>query len=192
MTSTTLLGIQTPLPECAGKYRGRLLVCGSSKTLWDDLACVPPDWTCDTLAVNWAGVFLPRRLSHWVSIHGRMLSEISKCREFTQRALDKRAPKTIYHSVNPRPEIDFAWKDTVGQDSGLFGVRIGLLLGYEEIVLAGIPNEDLGYFYFAPQDPKYQLTSRGRWHEFRGAFAGRVKSLSGWTARAFGLPEWGV
>lgn len=185
MDTPNVLGFNPPLPQAVGRFGGRVLVCGSARCLWDDLARVPHGQGYDVMAINFAGLFLPRRLNHWVSLHGVLFDSLRGGRAYMQRHLDKRAPPYITHALNPRTTVDHVWRDTIGQDSGLYGVRIALMLGYEEVLLAGMPVDGTGHFYEDPRVAHIGFESRPQWERFAKVFAGRVRSLSGWTRELF-------
>lgn len=142
------------------------------------------------MAINFAGLFVHRRVTHWVSIHGSMFPDYLGLRAQIRRPIDKRSPRILTHALNPQEGVDYAWRDTVGLDSGLYGVRIALLLGYDQIVLAGIPNDATGHFYEDPRTARSMVTSAAVWKRFAPEMAGRVTSLSGWTADLLGAPGW--
>ena len=80
--------------------------------------------------------------------------------------------------------------------SGMGATMVGLLMGYHQIVLAGIHLDDSGHFY----DPHWVITSFARqYREFNGAprvwkgmnekfFEGKVKALSGRLRDYLGAP----
>lgn len=80
--------------------------------------------------------------------------------------------------------------------SGFNAVLTGLALGYEEIILAGIPLDDSGHYFDPPwvttKFTKEVPTLDGElkhWAEAnRVLFQGRVKSLSGRTREVLGAP----
>lgn len=80
--------------------------------------------------------------------------------------------------------------------SGFNAVLTGLGLGYEEIILAGIPLDDSGH-YFDPPNTRTKFTQEvptlngelKHWADAeRNLFKGRVKSLSGRTREVLGAP----
>ncbi len=80
----------------------------------------------------------------------------------------------------------------VGATSGCFGALVGLMLGYTEIVLAGIPMDNGGHFF----DPPWYTTDmedktvHRQWGWARdNVFKGRVTSLSGYTRKWLGAPQ---
>ena len=75
------------------------------------------------------------------------------------------------------------WDIDFGGSSGLFACLVGLGMGYDEIVLAGIPMDDSGHFYDPPTtEHKYFENLLPNWRYARDEwFEGKVRSLSGYT-----------
>lgn len=176
------------------------IVVGSGPKMWDDLlgALEICGWSADLMAVNRTALDIPR-LAHMCSLHPDFLGP---CREL-RRHLDYVTPvkhEPVTHSCTPFEGVDRVWTEwgKTGTSS-LFGVRVMLALGYERVILAGIPLDDSGRYY----DPDVRLfrgeatphiwkhhVDRGPW-ELAAAkeFDGRVTSMSGWTQELLGGPE---
>lgn len=78
-----------------------------------------------------------------------------------------------------------------GGSSGLFGVKVSRLLGYDRVVLAGIPMEARAHFdRDQPWRPAHSY-HKG-WSRHADQLAPYVRSMSGWTQALFGSPtsEW--
>ena len=79
--------------------------------------------------------------------------------------------------------------------SGLLACMIGLALGYDKIILAGVPLDDSGHFFDIP-DVRTSFNALNIQLEWKDAdqkyLKGRVKSLSGYSAKWLGeVPqEW--
>jgi hypothetical protein len=181
-----------PLPTARGK--GSLLVIGSGTGVWEDLRqCDQRHGDQDRLAVNDMMTYYPGRLQHGVSLHTDKLPGWT----FGQYYRGAKAgwPPMQVHSHQPSDQVQHVWPLTrEGGTSGLFGVLIGLLMGYERIILAGIPCDDSPRFF----DPPWQLhtqfgleTVHQEWLRVRDGvplFKERVRSLSGNTAKWLGKP----
>ena len=197
-------------PGLAGMYAGRdVLIIGCGRTVWQDLLEWPryqhgpmrkpydasqPE--IDIMAINEIGLYLPH-VDHWVSMHDDVLRHLSEIRKRLALA------ETMLHSDRP------VGKDThcyccggivylrfVANmlNSGLLAVHIALLLGYDEILLAGIPADNEGNFYHPPGVKGIHGVNRARerWEmalQRIPAIAARVRSLSGWTRERLGSPE---
>jgi hypothetical protein len=181
-----ILGGQGAIPSRAGCFSGPLLVLGGGRTVWDDYAKVRP-WKGEIMAVNDVGAHLHERIRHWVTLHPEYLPGWRTYRE--KHNYGDRVPP-MCHSSKAREGVDVVWAMSgVGGTSGLFACKIALLLGYTEIVLAGIPMTGDGH-YFDPPWQKTEFADRANEQEWRSAirsyFDGRVTSLSGRTREWIG------
>lgn len=177
-----VLGGRGEIPSRSGCFSGPLLVLGGGRTVWDDYAKVRP-WKGEIMAVNDIGAHLHDRIRHWVTLHPEYFPGWRHYRE--KHNYGDRVPP-MCHSQKSREGVDVAWNfAAVGGTSGLFAVKVGLLLGYTEIVLAGVPMTGDGH-YFDPPWYKTEFADRANEMEWKSAirnyFNGRVTSLSGKTA----------
>ncbi|NIS54479.1 MAG: hypothetical protein GWN62_28215, partial [Aliifodinibius sp.] len=81
---------------------------------------------------------------------------------------------------NPWPPDEVLWHGS----TALFAVLVGLEMGYKSIVLAGIPLDSKGHWYFKDENygPRWTGESYQAWFEFaRTEQAKKVTSLSGYT-----------
>lgn len=182
---------------------GLLIICGAAKCLWNDLARIPEDVDAAWMGVNVAGVFVPHPISYLVSLHPEHAEEYKSQR----RALGY--PGTC-HTIAHKgfPDILIRHNGERG-GSGLYAVRCGLELGYDRIVLAGMPTDSQRYFFDLPKmesllprnlriDPvradaykrrwvgdAYQKT----WRLAESDLKPYVRSMSGYTARLLGEPD---
>lgn len=92
-------------------------------------------------------------------------------------------------------QTDFIWgiEKGGGGTSGLFGAILALALGYDKVVLAGIPLDDQGHFYDPPDKTSGGFKSsfiRNEWKKVKEIyFNDRIRSLSGWTREFLGEPD---
>ena len=193
-----ILGGRGDLPSRAGKFYGPLLVMGSGRvavgppkvyeTVWDDFAKVRP-WKGEIMCVNDVGMHLHDRVRHWVTLHAEYMPGWMA---FRRGHLYGSGDSPMTHGHKAKPGIEVLWPiDQLGGTSGLFAVFIGLLLGYEEITLAGIPMTGSGH-YFDPPWYGSEFADKPSQNVWKWAalnvFEGRVKSLSGWTKALLGSP----
>lgn len=85
------------------------------------------------------------------------------------------------------PPEDVRWHGS----TALFGVLIGLAMGYGCIILAGCPMDKCGHWYFSQQkgEPNWQYSDIAAWLEFKKHTCSTiVKSISGYTAVILGQP----
>lgn len=112
-----------------------------------------------------------------------------------------RAGLPITHTLGNVPWVNVGWEITncpIESDeilwhgsTALFGVLIGLAMGYQRIVLAGCPMDSKGHWYFPDEKwgPRWTMESYQAWFEFAaGKGAHKVASMSGYTAQLLGKP----
>jgi len=190
------------VPKIAGSFSGRLIICGSGRCLWDDLhACTfTPTPTIDTMAIKQAGMHLPFRPTHWAGAHGERFQFMVPLRyegyyfrgmDNGQRQVHTQKLGVIIHSDKQWPLVDHVWSvpRLIGT-SALFGVRVAIALGYEDILLCGVPLDNTGRYYDAPWNKGVDLNmaGMGEWEEFLPVLKGRVRSMSGRTRDLLGGP----
>ena len=183
---------QGPLPEVKGQ--GTLLVIGSAACVWEDLRHYDQQHgDQDRLAVNDMMAYYPGRLQYGATLHGEKLPGWT----FGQYFLCAKGgwPPMQVHSHVHRDGIRYVWPlQREGGTSGIFAVMVGLLMGYERIVLAGVPCDASPRFF----DPPWKLhaqfgmeTVQQEWQRARDEvpmFRERVCSLSGQTKEWLGAP----
>ncbi|OPL13586.1 MAG: hypothetical protein AVO39_10325 [delta proteobacterium MLS_D] len=191
-------------PSLAGSYTGNLLIVSTGWSVWDDIAIfhtlgfdTEDDATanCHVMAVNGMSLYWRGRLHHAVSLHPEepwlwmQLRRAYSCRMAHTYTHSQREPK-------PPASIDFTWEiaSGAGGTSSLFAVSIALALGYDHVMLAGVPLDNGGYCYAPPNDQS-QFGSRTQeltWKEAARHISGRVRSFSGNSQRWLGdvTPEW--
>ena len=172
-------------PPLAGQFSGPLLVCGSGRSLHEDVARAP---VMDALAVNHAILHARCKIRHIASLHEDALPHWAWFRKTWGEG------HLHSHSHKEGPGVENVWRGLEGAPpcSGLFGAVVGLAMGYAPITLAGVPEDNEGHFYDPPGSPGDYLTSDNRqaWFWFRdNVFRGRVRSLSGRTREWLGAPD---
>lgn len=170
-------------------------VLGGAKTLREDLnyALALLDGQPDTwIACNHAGRDLVGTLDHWCTLHTEKMPAWIEQRE--ERGL---GPVGTFWTSNVKtipPEHENLYQKVVSWDgsSGLLAITVALHLGYEKIILCGIPLDKKEEHYDYPgvwmDAPRY----RSAWSKHLSEMNGLVKSPSGWTALLLGEPtkEW--
>lgn len=187
------------IPEIAGKYSGRLLVVAGGRCVWDDIQklglAIPCkhggkaiEWDGDVMAVNDIGMHFPHPLTHWYSNDFPSLVNWRAARrpEFQRWNEDIQ----LHSFMARRGGWKWPWPGHGG--SGLNSVYTALGLGYEEVVIAGMPSDDSGHYFdppwvqtnftkeVAPQ--KNHPVNRFWQNAINHCFEGRVKAVSGRTA----------
>lgn len=191
----------TKVPQVAGfPFHGRLMVCGAGRSLWDDLRAVLDKWerggSFHTMAVKQVGMYLPWKPEHWAGAHGERFQWMVPLRRDHYYFKGRVNERGVYpnklgikvHAEKGWPLVDYAWEGPLTGTSGLFAVRIGLALGYDEIALCGMPLDGLGRFYDAPWNhgPDLNVVDMSEWEKFLPVFKGRVRSMSGRTRELLG------
>ena len=119
-----------------------LLILGGARCVWNDVASLGV-FDHDVAAVNDIGGRWEGPLVFWATLHPRKLARWEKDRK------DMGYPEGYvrYSNKMGKPKIDKTL-DGWGGSSGLFAVKVALHLGYENIILAGIPMETNQGHYF--------------------------------------------
>ena len=146
------------------------------------------------MCVNDIGMHFPDRVAHWYTNDSRMIQRWRAARRPKYaRMYDKETPPAT-HSCFGGADYDWPWPGH--GSSGLNAVYTGLALGYQQIVLVGIPLDNGGHYFDPPwlttnfenevpdrreNEPKYWEMAA------REVFNGRVKSMSGRTAELLGV-----
>lgn len=134
--------------------KGRCMVVGSGRCVWRDMEpyivhCnqnVELRW--DVIAVNDVGMHIPFRVKHWYSNDQRWLGKWAAARRPAfQKYLDD---KITLHTCAPGHSGMHEWPFPGHGSSGLNATYLALALGYEEIVVAGVPLDDSGHYFDAP------------------------------------------
>ena len=185
------------LPVVAGAYRDRsVVVCGDALCIWDDLeffGCrqgngVGKDgW--DFFTVNRLVEVFPGKIEHCYSNVAKVLMRHVACRR--DEYVDEFGPPQHTHSRTVGTEFVWPWHG--GGTSGFGAVLTAVGLGYDRIVLAGMPLTDTPHNGEPPwRKTRFSIeVDDGDEHWQRGidyAFEGKVKSLSGRTRQWLGGP----
>lgn len=201
-------GQQFAMPEIAGSYPGRgLVICADAACVWNDLEALgarsdrgrgkveaPDGW--DFMVVNKLGETFPGRIEHWYSNEARLLVKFIEAR----RAEYVKEFTHAFETHSNHKGAKWHWPLGGHGTSGLGAVLVGLLLGYDRIVLCGMPLDD-GPHNGEPHWRKCRFktaevadTKNGgmphHWKTARDtAFRGRVRSMSGRTREWLGGPD---
>jgi hypothetical protein len=174
---------------------GNLLVIGSGACVWDDLRRYDQGHgEQDRIAVNDMMAHYPGRLQYGAALHVNKLPGWT----YGQALLGAKGgwPPMQVHSHMDGPQVTHVWPLVrEGGTVGLFATLIGLLMGYDRIILAGIPCDDSPRFFDPPWQKHAQMgliTVHDEWKRARDEvplFRDRVRSLSGNTKLWLGEPE---
>src|SRR5690606_32827413 len=93
----------------------------------------------------------------------------------------------------PSPKIDVIasdrWPHLDSGSSGLYAVKAMLDLGFDKIVLTGVPMTQGGGHFVRHEPWDAYDRFRGAWVGALGIIHGPVRSMSGWTAEILGVPS---
>lgn len=182
------LGGRGEIPAPAGRHKGPLTIIAGGRCVWEDLERPEVrgrggDW----MAVNEIGQHYHGVIHHWVTLHPEFMLGWRTFREAHCYGEGRRAET---HSNRHKQEIDRVWPvPNIGGCSGLLAIHIGLMLGYDDILCAGMPMDNTGHYYDPPVErfPSYRSLHIDKaqdlvWrHAIANHFAGRVRSVSGRT-----------
>lgn len=169
----------------------RCLIIGSAACVLNDLEAAREISSFhDVIAVKHAAAAYSGRLIAMVSLHPEKLG--ATLLERKRQGFDM-GFKVWCHSASgqrgrPTGRVDHVLPEDWGGSSGLFAVQVARHLGYERIVLAGIPIDGTAHFN-SPDPMEKHERYRSAWLARRGEIAAYVRSMSGWTASVLGRPD---
>ena len=166
-----------------GSEHGELLIVGTGRCLWEDVRGLPE--FSHVMAVNDVGMHWPGQLRHWYSSD---VEQLVAWHDGRRRPYKNIWGTAALHSSDERAGVHH-WPFPSQGGSGLVAILVGLALGYEHIVLAGMPFDDSGHYYDPPAG--HNLKKDRKWSNFTTEtpdhlmkkylpiFKGRVRALSG-------------
>lgn len=146
------------------------------------------------IAINDMIAAWPDRITHACTLHGDKLYDWQQARKnagyntnYQTIYFDK---DTVWEGTPPKitRQMDFRWPGIETGSSGLYAVKIMLDLGYEKVVLAGVPMSPGGGHFVRKEQWDSCHLFRGAWVGSLYKTLGRVKSMSGWTEEVLGSP----
>jgi len=173
----------------------KLVIVGSARCVWDDLEKIWPI-DCDVMAVNDMISYYPESLTYAYSNDFEMLMNWVNARRPPFQSKDKNLSAHCCFPCHSAKK----WDIKVHGNSGLCAVYVALQMGYDDITLCGIPQDNTGHFFDAPWERTNYENSSGRkrpgsdqiryWSSAaENVFKGRVKSMSGRTSELLGKPS---
>jgi hypothetical protein len=193
-------------PPCAGSRKGLALVLGTARCVWEDLQKLShfTRSQAEIIGINGMILFWPGRIHHGISMHP---GELDLWRRLRHRYEGRDQAEFLTHTCKNENSLqpgasgkislagfDWCWDivGAIGGTSGLFAVMVGLALGYEKIILAGVPMDGSGHLYDPPGTESTQFTQdwlETEWKKISAVyFNDRVRSLSGRTRDWLGAP----
>lgn len=181
------------------------LVIGGAASVWSDLDALEAmvgRWRGTVFAVNdiackrdVRGRAWERRIDHFCTLHAEKMALWRRKRRELVLSLGRSPEWDIYEtwSCAKRESIDHHFTGIIGGSSGLYAVSVALHLGYERIVLAGIPMDATRNAFRDEERWKAHRRYTDAWVDrSRNALpslAGRVRSMSGWTREILSAPS---
>ena len=174
----------------------RCVVLGTAPCMWDDLARAPAG--LDIVAINRAAYLYLEPIAMAVSIHGvDLVGAIERRRKLgADMGFDAYGN---FAQVDESGDVIRWNRPNGGGSSGLFATRIALEVGYDRVVLAGVPligetgvmERDGTESVREPSGGGFAIY-RGGWQKVYNEIKDNVRSMSGWTRETFGAPtaEW--
>lgn len=165
-----------------------LFILGDGASLPDDVAAYGPHHRGQVMAINMSGLLVSRPIDHWVTNHPELF--------FAGRHLRRvlwNDDGFVCHSAKFDVNADLRWEFHVGYEahnSALTAVAAAVALGYDRIVIGGVPLDGSGHYY-DPGPRAYQSFENVRPSFARLADEGRlarVSAVSGWLADFLGKP----
>lgn len=203
-------GFISDVPKISGTYEGKkLVICGDASCVWDDLerlglrcdhrrGSVATD-QYDIMTVNKMVEVMPADIEHAYSNEPTLLNKFIAARR-SEYTLEFKGPK---HTHSVREGVDHKWP-WCGQGTSALGATIvGVGLGYDQIILCGIPLDDGPHngeppwrkTAFAtseacgPKDAGFNGLNTHWKRAIELGFDGKVKSMSGRTKIWLGEPH---
>ena len=184
----------------------RLIIVGSGRCVWEDLEQLHTrthkEIFDDVMCINDMIMYYPGNIAHCVSCDAPMLPKWWAARRPPYQSAFSNPVR--FHSVSTYEGIrgvelhDFQG----GGTSGLLACKVAIDLGYNDIILCGVPIDNSGHFWEAPwgktnfQREIADLTGRVRgdgrryWTKANEKwFDGKIKSMSGNTRLILGAPK---
>lgn len=164
-----------------------VVILGGSKEVFSDYASACKLWDFDAvIAINDIGAEMPE-IDFWCTMHPEKMPKWLEQRRFN----GFEDPKSFWTSHDRKtPEgldVEFQTVKNTRGGSGLLAVYVARHLGYNKIVLCGIPMTAEGQHYHTSGAWKECKLYRIVW-EKNPTLKDDVRSFSGWTQEKFGMP----
>lgn len=191
-----IFDLEEHFPDIAGKFSGTLLIVGGGRCVYDDLQRTGypnnPD-AFHVMCINDIYMHFPGPVDHFYSNDARFMPNwLAARRELLEREF---SGKRKLHTHSMIGGARYRWPWPGHGTSALSATYTGLALGYEKIILCGVPLDDSGHYF----DPPWRKTNFGvevadqdgeprYWKKRMDIFRGRVFSMSGRTKALLGSP----
>ena len=183
-----------------------VLICGDGKALLRDIKTFLD--TADALGLPHDAYCIGRSIKAYPGVVTHYADVDADAGFWVASDIVKNNPEKVgeagyicKHTLGGCPAFHFDWEikgspwdmDEVlwHGSTGLFAVLSAIEMGYKKIVLAGMPIDSKGHWYFPEEEygPKWTMETYQNWFEFKAiAPSKKVRSLSGYTALLLGEP----
>lgn len=199
-------GFEFPLPEIAGTYKGKgLVVCGDAEGIWQDLEAFGCRYDVnrgsvrkdgfDFMTINKMVETFPGEIEHCYSNEPSLLHKFIAAR---RNEYEREFPWPKHtHSCNVGAKWRWPWGGH--GTSGLGGTLVGIGLGYDQIVICGMPLDDGPHNGEPPwRRCRFSREAAGtavggpdsHWkNAMQMAFDNKVRAMSGRTRIWLGAPD---
>lgn len=135
----------TSKPDLVGSKAGVAIICAGAKGVYEELEftkklleCLEPKLSYEILCVNEIGQFIHENVYAIVTAHPEWAASWLEWRSRPQRGS---LNKPLIFSDSPHPEVDVLWSGLGYQvgTSGMLACLIAICMGYEKIILCGMP-----------------------------------------------------
>lgn len=158
--------------------RKRLVILGGAGCVYDDLKRYSPPPDAKVMVINDMGAEYPGRIDYWVSLHPDKLGiwqRQRRDRKFNQDYL------SVAHRKHSLAKVDHVFSDW-GGSSGLFATKSALMLGFDHVVLCGIPMDSQPNVFRKNEKSWSSFQQyKDKWPAHIPEMIGKVFSMSGWT-----------
>lgn len=172
-----------------GSEKGECLIVGTGRCVWDDVSglCETPN----VMTINDMLMYWPGRIKHAYSNDIEQLVHWSAGRR--RPYVNLFSSGWVLHSATRRQGDEYRyvnyWPIPSQGGSGLVAILVALLLGYDDVTVAGCPFDDSGHFFDPPA--WHNLRKDRKWSDFTNetpdrlmerllpVMRGRVKAVSG-------------
>jgi hypothetical protein len=179
----------------------RALVIGCSNDVWSEVELAQDICLFDAIyCVKLAGVHWRGGRFVWATLHPEFMDDYEKQRAQLGLHSDYEIVAPLAGEVGMHGKkgritrrVTYRYPGmNASASSGGYAAKVALEDGFDRVVLAGVPMEQSGA-HFTRGKPWLQRDSFMRgFKDSIPHFAGRVRSMSGWTAQELGVPtlEW--
>lgn len=162
-------------------------IIGGAASVWKDWQDLQAISEVDAIiAVNHVGMRFYGEINHWVSLHSEFMPDWLAAR--AARGLN--TPEGIWFPEDGlNPNIPHRTVKDWGGSSGLMAVTVALELGFDKIILCGVPIEDSAAHFLYQEDWQGAKRYQQAWQRHVAELAGKVRSMDGWTSQFLGRPD---